>query len=289
MEASRTVTRWEGRSVVAPDQDLWSPGRPPLGKVQTGGAGSAPTTRRAADGRAGAWVARPGWWGCAVRGRVRARPAPPGHVETEEGSACTPAVAPDLAWNTNPRSSNPHPSTLPHHDAPRPRARAAPTPRLAGQAGTRGLHPRVVERAGNRGPTPRDPRQRDTLRLWSGAPGGWITLCGAAGRCVRPSPPWVRGAEYALVNPLGSGWRCMLTGCGRGPKTVHASPPTALGGHGCALRSGRSSRSPPFSGGIPPTPGGWAGIASLDPAPDDTPTTGDVHRTHRPSGLPCAD
>ncbi len=195
MEASRTVTRWEGRSVVAPDQDLWSPRRSPLGKVQTGGAGSAPTTRRAADGRAGAWVARPGWWGCAFRGRVRARPAPPDHVETEEGSDRKRAVAPDLAWNTNHRRSNPHPSALPHHDGSRPRVCAVPTPaRWSEQA------PAAF--------TPCGPDGSDTLRLGPGAPGGWTPPRGWAGQvraaftpvCPRrevrpPETRWGRGVD----------------------------------------------------------------------------------------------
>ncbi|SHK84312.1 hypothetical protein SAMN05421803_1371, partial [Nocardiopsis flavescens] len=62
------------------------------------------------------------------------------------------------------------------------------------------------------------------------------------GRCARPSPPGVRGAEYALVDRLGSGCGSTLTGCAWGPETVHVSPPMALGGHGCALRTGRAPR-----------------------------------------------
>ncbi len=127
-----------------------------------------------------------------------------------------------------------------------------------GPAGAGAGESRWVDDPGQRGPRVPAALPRatwcgsGTLRLGSGVPGGWATPCGAAGRCARPSPPWVRGAEYALVNRLGSGWRSMLTGCGRGPKTVHVSPPTALGGHGCALRTGRLSRPPPFAGGIPP-------------------------------------
>ncbi|SHK23087.1 hypothetical protein SAMN05421803_1164 [Nocardiopsis flavescens] len=276
MEASRTVTRGEGRSVVAPDQDLWSPRRPPLGKVQTGGAGSAPTMQRAADHQVGALGARPGWWGCAFRGRVRARPAPPHHVKTEEGSACTAAVAPDLAWNTNHRRSNQRPSALPHHDGSRPRACAAPTPaRWSEQAPAAS--------------TPCGPDGSDTLRLWLGAPGGWTTAGGVPGRYARPSPPCVRGGRYALPKPagvgvsinahrlcLGSQDRARFTPYGIGRAWVGSTfgplaAPTALcRGHSSRLK-------------------GWAGIASLDPAPDDTPTTSDVRPTCSTENLPPAD
>ncbi|SHK94919.1 hypothetical protein SAMN05421803_1472 [Nocardiopsis flavescens] len=180
LEASRTVTRWKRRSVVAPDQNLWLPRRPPLGKVQTGGAGSAPTIRRAADGRASTWGARPGWWGCAVRGRVRARPALPDHAGTEEWSDRGRAVAPDLAWNTSPRRSNQHPSALPHHDAP---SRA--------HAGARGLHSRAAGRAGSRGLTPRD------LRSARHPPAG----VGGSGRV--DNPRWLGGAGVRGFHPQG--------------------------------------------------------------------------------------
>ncbi|SHK28885.1 hypothetical protein SAMN05421803_11710 [Nocardiopsis flavescens] len=164
--------------------------------------------------------------------------------------------------------------------------------RLTPSGGGSGSVPRHPLRRAEKVPAalPRATRRgSDTLRLQLRPPGGWTTPGGAASRCARPSPPGVRGAEYALVNPLESGWRSMLTGCARGPKTVHVPPPTALGGHGWALRTGRSSRPPPFAGGIPPTPSGRAGIASLDPAPEHTPTTMDARPTQRPCALPPAD
>ncbi|SHK66091.1 hypothetical protein SAMN05421803_1272 [Nocardiopsis flavescens] len=218
------------------------PGRSPLGKAQTGGAGSAPTMQRRADGQADTWAARPGWWGCAVRGRVRARPAPPSHVGTEERSTCTAAVAPDLAWNTSPRRSDPHPSTLPHHNGPGPPARrpAPPSP-------PRGRVSRYAR------PYPARPELGATPSGYGrGLQAGGQPPLAEWSRYARPSPPGVRGAEYALASPLEPGCRSTLTGCAWGPKTVHVSPPMALGGHGWALRTGRSSRPPPFVGGIPP-------------------------------------
>ncbi len=239
--------------MVAPDQDLWFPERSPLGKAQTGGAGSAPTMQRTADHQADMLGARPEWWGCAFRGRVRARPAPPDHLQREERSDRKRAVAPDLAWNTSPRRSDQHPSALPHHDAPRPRARrcARPSPprgRASRQPRPYPARPEVCAtpsgwgrglRAGGQPPLAgrgRYPRPSPPAARVGATPSGWGWGLWAGGQpppagrggYARPSPLWVRGAEYALVNRLASGWRSMSTGCAGDPEAAHVPPPTAL-------------------------------------------------------------
>ncbi|SHJ19294.1 hypothetical protein SAMN05421803_104109 [Nocardiopsis flavescens] len=115
------------------------------------------------------------------------------------------AVAPDLAWNTNPRRSNPHQSTLPHHDAPRPHVCAALTPYGPGR-GPPSPTPRWHGPSVPAASTPWSPAGGTTLPLWPSPPGGWTTLRGAASRYARASPPVSAEGGTPYRNPLESGW-----------------------------------------------------------------------------------
>ncbi len=83
VEVSRTVTAWEGRSVGAVSEALCSTGHR-LGRYRPGpGVDPSPRSRRPAERRSGALGSRPGWWGCAFRGRVGDRRHAQPHMSTE--------------------------------------------------------------------------------------------------------------------------------------------------------------------------------------------------------------
>ncbi|CAL9576673.1 hypothetical protein SUDANB121_04976 [Nocardiopsis dassonvillei] len=205
MEVSRRVTRWEGRSVGAPGSKRWFPKAQPLGRYRLRSVGPSRRSRRAADHQTWAFDGRPGWWGLA--GRVRARPAPPGHTGPRrkgppgKGRACpTSLVTPAPAGVT------PAMSALRHHRGVNPSEHSHPRPQ--GVKAAENLPPldpgvKAVKDLSHLGTAGTE----HPHRAWLGSPG-------PVARASAPSslhPPWGRGGKMpAAFTPCGAGGRSWL-------------------------------------------------------------------------------
>ncbi|CAL9495929.1 hypothetical protein SUDANB121_03353 [Nocardiopsis dassonvillei] len=119
-------------SLPAASVGFQKPGR--LGRYRRRSVGPSRRSRRAADHQTWAFDGCAGWWG--FTGRVRARPATPGHTgPRRKGPPANPPVAPDLACNTSPRWGNPHPNRPGHHRGVNPNRDSHPGPRGEGRRG----------------------------------------------------------------------------------------------------------------------------------------------------------